>query len=387
MRDDHRNPSVPAAPATADEQVLRSLFAGAVQGLEPSEGALERLRHAVPARRARKRKVLVGGAAAVILAGVAVPAVLHLGDADDGGAAVRHSAMAGHGEAQGARPGDPRPGIPDDEARPRPAKSPDKGHTAGGAAARSSQQHGGSPSGGVSAGPSGAGAPTAAGGNGPQPPAGAAAAAPGCTADQLGVAGSARAPEADGKVYGSFKVTNVSGRGCTVTGPDTVTAASVSQGPPAAQPRGVTVTGHTAGDPASGLPDPSAEAPALVLQPKQAYEVLFAWVPSAQSCPAATPAPTATPQRQDGTAQRPAGQADTGGADAPAGGPAGAPTGAGETAGGERRPDGTVDPDPAGVAVSHAPATGTGAPVTQTTIPQACGGTVYRTGLIPQPAP
>ncbi|RPF41390.1 hypothetical protein EDD96_5189 [Streptomyces sp. Ag109_G2-6] len=381
MRDDHKNPPGPATPTAGDEQVLRSLFAGAVQGLEPSEGALERLRHAVPARRARKRQTLVGAAVAVLLAGTGIPAALHLGEEDEGSAAG-HSAMAGHGEAPGGLPGDPHHDGPEGGTRPQPTRPADRGQTPGGTGGRPSPRPGGSPSGGVSAGPSGDGLPTAPLGNGPQPPAGAAAAAPECTADQLGVAGSARAPESDGKVYGSFKVTNVSPRGCTVTGPDTVTAASLTQGPPPAQPRGVTVTGHTAGDPASGLPDPAEEAPALVLQPKQAYEVLFAWVPSAHSCPAGTPGPTTTPERQNGTAQRPAGQSDGGPADTAAGGAAGVPAGAGDPAGGVQRP---ADPDTAGVAVSHAPATATGAPVTQTTIPQACGGTVYRTGLIPQP--
>lgn len=386
MRDDHQNPQGTAAPAPGDEQVLRSLFAGAVQGLEPSEGALERLRHAVPARRARKRQALVGAAVAAILAGTAIPAALHLGGEDESGTAAGHSTMAGHGEAQGPRPGDAHHGDADGGSLPQPARPQGRGQTAGGPGERPSPQPGGSPSGGVSAGPSGSGAPTAAVGNGPQPPAGSAALVPECTADQLGVAGSARAPEADGKVYGGFKVTNVSARGCTVTGPDTVTAASVAHGPPPAQPRGVTVTGHTAGDPASGLPDPSAEAPGLLLQPKQAYEVFFAWVPSAQSCPAA-PGPTATPQQQDAAVRRPADQPGGSPVNTPAGGGADAPAGAGGSTGGAKLPGGQADPDPAGVAVSHAPATATGAPVTQATIPQACGGTVYRTGLIPQPAP
>lgn len=38
-------------------------------------------------------------------------------------------------------------------------------------------------------------------------------------------------------------------------------------------------------------------------------------------------------------------------------------------------------PVPAGVAVSHTPQAG--AATTQTTIPEVCGGTVYRTGAIP----
>ncbi|MFD8982192.1 hypothetical protein [Streptomyces sp. NPDC059564] len=382
MTDDDKNPP---GRATADEEALRGLLAGAVRGLEPSDGALERLRHAVPARRARKRQALVGAAAVALLAGTAIPAALHLGT--DQGAAAGHSAMAGHGESQGGGPGgpsDPHQNGSGDGGKgdPKSAKATGKDQETGGADGTPSPQASGSPYGGTVADPSGAGATagtTAAGaGNGPQPPAGAAPGAPACTAGQLGVAGSARAPESDGKVLGSFKVTNVSARGCTVTGPDTVTAAPLPAGPPPAQAAPVTVTGHRAGDPASGLlPDPSAEAPVLLLEPNTAYEVRFAWVPSAQSCPAVSPDPTAKPQ-PGGEAQAPAGAQDGAGAPAVAGADAAAP-----------------GPDPnsgsaggqagAGVAVSHTP-TG-GDPVTRTTIPEACGGTVYRTGIIPQAAP
>ncbi|MFF5701938.1 hypothetical protein ACFY7H_05495 [Streptomyces sp. NPDC012794] len=378
MRDDHRNPPGPAGTATADEQALRGLLAGAVCGLEPSEGALERLRHAVPARRARKRQALLATAAAALLAGTAVPAALHLGS--DEGTAAGHSAMAGHGESQGGKPGDlsgPRQNDSEDVAGPRPVASAGKGRDAG--AGRPSPQASGSPSGGAVAGPSstGAGAPTGGAGHGPLPPLGAVPAAPECTADQLGVSGSARPPGTDGKVYGSFKVTNVSARGCTVFGPDTVTAASVAPaGPPPAQPAAppVTVTGHTAGDPASALlPDPSAEAPVVLLQPNSAYEVRFAWVPSARSCPAATPSASLKPQPQPATSER--------------GGTADGTAGAGETAGADAVPakDPQSGSEGTGVEVSHTP--GAGAPVTQTTIPEACGGTVYRTGLIPPGAP
>ncbi|MCX5377496.1 hypothetical protein [Streptomyces sp. NBC_00091] len=391
MRDDHKNPPGPAGPATDDEQALRSLLTGAVQGLEPSEGALERLRCAVPARRARKRQALLVTAAAALLAGAAIPAALHLGSEE--GATAGHSAMAGHGQAQGGKPGDPtdpRQNGSGGGPEPRPGRSADPGHgqgqsqgqDAGAAAGLPSPQASGSPSGDAQAGPSraGAGAPTGAAGRGPLPPLGAAPGAPGCTADQLGVSGSARAPESDGKVYGSFKVTNVSAQGCTVTGPDTVTAAQVPPGPqpvPPAAPA-VTVTGHTAGDPASALlPDPSAEAPVVLLQPYSAYEVRFAWVPSEQSCPAATPEPTAKPQ--EGGAAQPAAGPQGGTADGTAvAGTEGAPAA-------EEPQAGSRSPEPAGVEVSHAP--GTGAPVTQTTIPAACGGTVYRTGLIPPGAP
>ncbi|MET8749366.1 hypothetical protein ABZW32_04680 [Streptomyces sp. NPDC004667] len=386
MRDDHENPRGPAAPGTGDEQVLRSLLAGAVQGLEPSEGALERLRHAVPVRRARKRQALVGAAAAALLAGTAIPAALHLGTDQD--AAAGHSAMAGHGEAQGGKTGGPsdphQNGSGDGTGTgPKTAKPAGADQEAGGTGGKPSPQASGSPSGGtVTGGPSDAGVvPGAANGagHGP-PPVGAAPGVPGCTAGQLGVAGSARAPGPDGKVLGSFKVTNVSAKGCTVTGPDTVTAAAVPAGPPSAQSAGVTVTGHTAGDPVSGLlPDPSAETPVLFLEPNTAYEVRFAWVPSGASCPA-PPGPSAKPQQGD--AAQPAGTGTATGA------PAAAPGGDGTAAAAAPGPDpqtGGTDTQPGGVAVSHTPATGD--PVTRTTIPEACGGTVYRTGIIPQATP
>ncbi|MEU3725819.1 hypothetical protein, partial [Streptomyces sp. NPDC031705] len=350
MRDDHRNPPGPAATATADEQALRSLLAGAVQGLEPCEGALERLRHAVPARRARKRQALLVTAAAALLAGTAVPAALHLGS--DEGTAAGHSAMAGHGESQGGKPGDPsdpRQNGSDAVAGPGPSTSAGQGRQPGGGE-RPSPGASGSPYADAVAGPSStAGVPVGGAGRGPLPPLGAAAGVPGCTADQLGVSGSARAPETDGKVYGSFKVTNVSARGCTVTGPDTVTAAPVAPpGPPpapAAAPP-VTVADHTAGDPASALlPDPSAEAPVVVLQPNSAYEVRFAWVPSGQSCPAATPTPSPKPRQDGGAAAQPATGAQGGTADGTAGGAE--PTGADGAAAGDAH-SGSTAPEAAG---------------------------------------
>ncbi|MFD9406164.1 hypothetical protein ACFWBN_03940 [Streptomyces sp. NPDC059989] len=353
----------------SEEQALRGLLRGAVEGLEPSDGALERLRYAVPARRTLKRQVFVGAAAVALLAGTAIPAALHMTAAEVD--PTEHSAMAGHGAQPGGKPGaspsDPHQngsGIP-----PRSTRSAGGGPDAGGIG-QPVPSLGGFPSGGVTVGPSGgAGASAGTGGTtagpaaggGPYPPA-AAASVPGCGAEQLGVVGLARAPEADGKVYGSFKVTNVSARGCTVTGPDTVTAAAAAGTAPG-QGSGVAVVGHTAGDPASGLlPDPSAEAPVLVLPPNTAYEVRFAWVPSGEACTAETPGTGASakpPQEQ--------------GADAGTGS-------SGTTGSGETQTSGEPA-KPAGVAVSHTPQTGS--PTTRTTLPEACGGTLYRTGTIP----
>ncbi|MFD3718430.1 hypothetical protein [Streptomyces sp. NPDC058674] len=375
MRDDH----TPYGGAS-EEQALRGLLHGAVEGLEPSEGALERLRYAVPARRARRRRAVVGAAAAVLLAGTAIPAALHL--AADRDPATDRPAMAGHGRKPGATAGS-GPSDPHQNgagAHPRATRSGGGAPEAGGTTGQPDPTTGGVPADGATAGtagPSGTGTPDGsapgqfrpAPGGIARPPV--AQGAPGCGADQLGVVGSARPPEADGKVYGSFKVTNVSARGCVVTGPDTVTAAPAPVGGSGAG-AGVAVVGHTAGDPASGLlPDPASEPPLLLLQPDTAYEVRFAWVPSAGPCPAQTP----------GAGPKPT-QGDTGdGAAHPGDGAAAVEAGTGGTDAQTPAP-----PDPgAGVAVSHTPAAGS--PVTRTTIPEACGGTLYRTGAIPLDAP
>ncbi|MEV7519395.1 hypothetical protein [Streptomyces sp. NPDC091371] len=354
MMDDHTVPG-----GASEEQALRSLLHGAVEGLEPSEGALERLRYAVPARRVLRRQVLIGAASFALLAGTAIPVAMHMTAGE--GASADHSTMAGHGSASGDKPGI-NPSDPHQNgsgATPRSSRSSGGGPVAG---ATGQPNAAGASSGGATAGPSGGAASAgsgAAGGLavGPLPPV-AAGGVPGCGAGQLGVVGSARVPEADGKVYGSFKVTNVSPRGCAVTGSDTVTAAGAAT----SQGSAVPVVGHTAGDPASGLlPDPSAQAPVLMLSPNTAYEVRFAWVPSGEPCAETTSGGGAKPP-VDGVTS-----------------PGGTDT-AGET-----QADAAPPAAPAGVSVSHTPSTGT--PTTQTTIPQACGGTIYRTGPIPVEAP
>ncbi|WP_327736596.1 hypothetical protein OG749_25315 [Streptomyces nojiriensis] len=359
MMDDHT-----ASGGASGEDELRILLRGAVEGLQPSADALERLRDAVPARRTRNRRAaFVGAAAAVLLAGSAIPAALHLTAAE--GAATDHPAMAGHGEATGDKHhplgSDPHQNGFGSQARPPhsfgevPSASGVTGQPNATAVPPANGLTAGPSGAGTSAGPAGSGGPVA--GSGPLPPV-AAPGVPGCGADQLGVVGSARAPETDGRVYGSFRVTNVSAQGCAVTGQDTLTAAP-APGTGAGSAAAVAVVGHTAGDPASGLlPDPAAAAPALVLPPNTAYEVRFAWVPSGQTCAPASP--------------------DAGGK-APQTDPAGATGGAGS--GPAVEPQAGATPAPAGVAVSHTPQSG--ATTTRTTIPEACGGTVYRTGAIP----
>ncbi|MFE2926433.1 hypothetical protein [Streptomyces goshikiensis] len=367
MTDDHKNAPDHELGESGEEAALRSLLSGAVQDLRPSEGALDRLRYAVPARRARKRQVLVGAAAAVLLAGTAIPTAIRLTAAED--STADHSAIAGHGEQQGGKHGaasDPHQNGSGALAQ-KPPKAPGKsGEGLGATEAQPGSQTPGAATAGTESGPA---TPGTATGKNPLPPA-AAAGLPGCGAAQLGVHVSARAPQADGKVFGSFKVTNVSGKGCAVTGPDTVTAAP-APGAATGQAPAVSVVGHRPGDPASALlTDPSAEPPVLTLQPNAAYEVQFAWVPSGEPCPAASPEPGAKPSEKP--AEAAAGAEAAGGGDSAA-------------AADPRAGGGGAAPEASGVEVSHTPVSG--APTTQTTIPSACGGTVYRTGAIPLDAP
>ncbi|WP_330297714.1 hypothetical protein [Streptomyces sp. NBC_00503] len=364
--------------ASRDEQALRALMRGAVGGIHPAGDALERLRYAVPARRARKRQVLVAAAAATLLVGTAVPAALHMSGVRS--ESTDHSAIAGHGQQGSGQPDGPSDphqngATTGPKASPFTGTGQGAGGTTGAVPAPSgtgfpgSGQPGTGPSGGAVTLPDG----SAISGTGMLPPP-AAPGVPGCVAGQLGVSASARPPEADGKVYGSFKVTNVSARGCTVLGPDTVTAEAAGTGP-GGTGSGVAVVGHATGDPATGLlPDPSAEAPLMLLAPNAAYEVRFAWVPSGKGCTGASEAPSG----------------GSSGAKPPQGGSSAAAVdgGAAIAKDPEPHPAPAPAPDPVGVEVSHTPSTALpGAPTTQTVIPDACGGTVYRTGVIPLAEP
>ncbi|QES52477.1 hypothetical protein DEJ50_17660 [Streptomyces venezuelae] len=359
---------------------MRSMFQGAVGGLEPAEDALERLRIAVPRRRARKRQALVGAAAMVVLAGVGVPTLMHLTGSPD--QARDTAAVAGHGQDSSGQTagtaGDPnlaRPGLGKSKS-PKPADKGKGGRDAEdeeagedkpdrGKGRPEAPEPGSAPTGGASgsAGASAGDAPTGkAKGKRPKPPA-AGASAPACSAGQLGAVADTRTPDADGKVYGTFRVTNLSGQGCVVSAAGSLTVAPAPGSP--GQPL-VPVVEHTEDDPATGLPPASAAAASLMLTPNTAYEVQFAWVPATEGCPAVPPTN---------------GPSDQSGAQAPAETPTGATGGA----------DGVTDSDPldggatpgsTGLEVTHTAEPG--APVAQTSIPSACGsGTVYTTGVIP----
>lgn len=336
----------------ADELALRRLLHSAVDDLRPTEGALDHLRKAVPARRARKRQAVVGMAAAALLFGTAVPAFVHV--ANSTGTADEHSINAGHGEqAQGGTNASKDSGggwkdsdQPSDKVSPA-KDAPDKVDKPENPA-----------SGGTTEGGSG---DTANPGDTHS------SSSPACSANQLGItAAEAGAPDAGGTVYGTFRVTNVSGTDCAVTGSGTV---AIQTGG-AADKSKITVVAHTAGDAATGLPDPSQETTAMLLAPNSAYEVKFAWVP-AETCPTTGASPDPSPSGDTS-----AGAGTTGGTGGGTGTDAG--TGTGTNTESQLLSEGGIMDG--SVSVLHTPEPG--APVAQTTIPNACAGTIYRTGVL-----
>ncbi|MEN8649503.1 hypothetical protein ABCR94_02325 [Streptomyces sp. 21So2-11] len=340
----------------ADELALRRMMRSAVQELqelEPSDRALEHLRKAVPARRVRRRQAIVGMAAAALFVGTAIPAFVHVAKSD--GTADERPAVAGHGQdTRGGTGGQTRtPDGKEGESRPsgKPtskdkSEKPDQGK----------DPHKNSPGAGTSAGGMGD-----IGSSGTVP-----VSSPTCEPSQLGVSAGTGAPDADGKVYGTFRIANVSGQDCAVAGTGSVNFQALG----AADSGRIDVVEHTSNDAAVGLPDPSQEATGLVLAPDMAYEVKFAWVPTG-SCPTTTPSPTPSPtDGSGGTASEGTGNGN-GGAGSGDSGQTGAETQLGE---------GDGPTEDGSIAVTHTPESGE--PGAAANIPNACAGTIYRTGVL-----
>ncbi|WP_370420240.1 hypothetical protein AB8O64_19385 [Streptomyces sp. QH1-20] len=328
-----------------DEQALRRLLHGAVGDLEPSADALEHLRRAVPARRTRRRQAVVGVAAAVILGGTAMPALLRVattgGAADDRPANAASSQQTEEGAAEGRRSGGGEGEEPEvGSSHPADRKDEEHKEERKGEDARPESHAGG-----------------ATGGPLPGPTSTLAATSPTCDRNQLGNgAGSVGVADREGRVYGSFRVVNVSHAVCTVGGPGAVDVA----GQGSADTSRVSVVDHTAGDAATGLPDPSTEPSEVILQPGQAYEVKFAWVPASGGGPS--------------------GCASDGGGGASPSPVASTPPASGTTAMDQPTGQDTPEPKPpASVVVSHTPDTGEPT-AADAKINDACAGTVYRTG-------
>ncbi|MFJ2173865.1 hypothetical protein ACIOHE_13255 [Streptomyces sp. NPDC087851] len=340
-----------AGALDGDELALRRLMHGAVGELRPSDGALDHLRKAVPTRRARKRQAVVGVAAAALLVGTAVPAFVHV--ANTGTMSDDHSVAAGHGEksrsgedtdrtdkSRTTNPDGPSDKVSADEDEPdkQEKPDPDASDAADGGKGGTSDASGGSSS---------------------------------VTSSQVCTAGQLRQPTAEvggadamGKVYGTFRLANVSSSACTVTGRGSIGFGTMG----AADGSKISTSTHFAGDAATGLPDPSQEMATLTLPPNGTYQVKFAWVPS-ETCPTSGgPSPDPSPT-DDGSA----------------GTTTGSTAGTGETGSG----DGTTGAEPqllndggiedGSVSVSYTAAAGT---TVSATIPNACAGTVYWTGLL-----
>ncbi|WP_018529209.1 hypothetical protein [Streptomyces sp. HmicA12] len=332
-----------------DELALRRMMRQAVAEIGPpgnTDAALDHLRRAVPARRARRRQATVGAIAAGVFVAMAVPAVLHVTNSTTSG---DRPSIAGNSTAtQGSGGSGKSAGAGGHDSAGSPSHSKDKGKD-GNKGKKGDQGKG-----------SGSGATA-----GTDPASTAAASSPTCDANELGTpVPTVGQPDAGGTVYGSFRVTNTSTDNCTVdSGGSLVT---IAQG--AADPAKVSVVDHTSGDRAAGLPDPSTEPSQLVLEPGKAYEVRFAWVPSAPCTPAGGGS------GGTGGGEEPSPSPSTSGDTTPTAGDSADTAQLATQLGSEGTEDGSV-------VVSHTAEPG--APAAAATIPDACAGTVYRTGLLP----
>ncbi|MEU0985843.1 hypothetical protein [Streptomyces sp. NPDC005953] len=329
-----------------DEEAIRHLLQGVVQDLNPSAGALDHLRRAVPARRARKRQALVGAAAAVVLMGTAVPAFVHVAGSEGGDNA--RPINAGHGQTAHG-------GTESVTGEPEGDKATTGGPTVG---SSGTPQGTGSPSPSRGSTPGKDASSDGATGSPERSPEEVPDGVPVCAADQLQfTSAQATGPDAEGKVYGSFKVANTSTVSCAVEGPGQIGFQAMG----AADQGKIKVVDHTAGDAATGLPDPSQESSSLLLKPEGGYEVKFAWVPS-ESCPTGPTTPTDPPTSQEPSPGTGGGQGSV--------------------------PDNTETqllttenvPQDGSISVSHTAEPG--GPSTDTTIANACSGTLYRTGML-----
>ncbi|SEQ02603.1 hypothetical protein [Streptomyces radiopugnans] len=388
------DPDAPVDPAGLDERSLRLMLRGAVEDVAPAPDALERLHHAVPARRARRRQLTVGAAAAALVIGVATPALVQSGvitrvlDGNTTNAASTHDRQEGAGA--GGQSGDA-------------ANQGADQYSGGGGREDAAGSRDGS-------GRDGTASPETGDTLGPT--------SPSCLRSQIGDGGSTVSPaDEEGHVYGAFRVTNTSDASCLVDGSDTVTATPEG----AADPTGFSVVAHTSGGRASKLPDPQLEPGSFVLGPGQSYLVRFAWVPreggGTTGCPATPgPDPTAPGDSSGGTGGTDSsggsggsgGTGDSGGTDSSGGtggsGGAGGSTTPPDSGQGGEGGDTVEEPTEssgispqlaydtggsgsgaaaASVVLRYVPAAGEPR-IGKIEITGACAGTVYRTGPIPE---
>ncbi|AJT65501.3 hypothetical protein T261_3838 [Streptomyces lydicus] len=296
----------------------------------------------------------MGAAAALLLGGTAIPAMVHvanLGDPAQDRSANAASSQQAQGNSQGAHGEGTEHAFPQPPGRDGRQPGTDKPEDKGGHPTEKN------------------GAGHGAGDGTPAPNETMDVTSPVCSRTQLGRGTSSVGPaDSAGRVYGAFRVVNTSGTACSIDGGGAVGV--TGQGTTNADR--IHVVDHTSGDEATGLPDPATTPDQLVLKPGEAYEVKFAWIPEAGggTTGCASPGPSPTPDPSKGAGESPdAGAAE--GSDG-SGGEAG---GTGGTGGG----DGGASSG--GVVLSHTPEAGEPASA-DAKIADACAGTVYRTGAL-----
>ncbi|MEE1784009.1 hypothetical protein PUR71_14015 [Streptomyces sp. SP17BM10] len=368
------------ADLTTDELAVRDLLHRAVAGIQPVPGGLPRIRAAVPRRRAARRGALTGALALAAAVAVALPA-LH--NADHLGLSGGPGSPHADAPVTGVPAGTTADGSGPFGASPRPGPVP-------GTAGQPSGTASSSPSPGASStrADGGTTAPAAATSSGEGP------IVPLCTRGDLGQGTAQAGPaDAEGRIYGWFAVTNVSGHACRLGGPGAVSVTAVT----GTDRSRIRVTDHTAGDPATGLPLADTDPP--LLAPQAGYRVPFAWIPD-PVCPTtgqggATTAPTGAPAPGPValTTQAPAaasGAPASGASAAPSSNPhVSASPSAGPTT--EPTPSGSPTPNPTAssppsTTIAHTPAPGSPS-AAAVLLPGACAGTVYRGGLQPVGGP
>ncbi|MFC1417818.1 hypothetical protein [Streptacidiphilus cavernicola] len=357
-------PEDPEAELTSEQREIRDLLHRSVADLAPMPGALEHLRRAVPRRRQRRRRAVGSVVATVALCSLGTLALHSAGVSIDSAAGPQGSP---YGDSSSAAPN--RPGV-DLTASPTQVPIgpgqllPGVGSSFGAGAAG---QGGGDSAGPESSGhpdPSLTRPPGAAPGGGftvggsAGTSGGASAPVAECVRGQLGDgADTVGTPDAAGVVYGTFQVTNISTTSCKVSTPGAVSVLAVS----GTDKSWVSVTQHTVGDPAGGLPQPAATPYPVLLAPGGSYLVEFAWVPTtgagAPSCAASSAPGSPSPAAQDAST--------------------GSDTGTGDT--GTPAPGGGTSPS---ITLGHTPGAG-GSTAASAVIANACAGTVYRTDPLP----
>jgi hypothetical protein len=358
-----------------EEEALRRLMRDVVSDIEPGSRSLDHIRRAVPMRRVRRKQALLGAVTAV-LAILTMPVLMQAGvvsgplGPDEQGSAAHSEQTGGSGERSGES-GERSGGSGGADEGGKASKG-DGSESEGGRGRGKGRDRSGAAS--VSPSVSGSGSAESPGGS-----EGLSSTSPRCSHDQLGnAAAQLGTPDDQGKIYGSFRLANISGDTCRVKGTDMLVA--VARGK--AKSGAVQVLDHTEGDKADQLPSPGEVRDDLILRSGEAYQVRFAWVPDSERGPGGCPLPE--PESKPEPDRRPDNSGDDPGG---SGGDPGGSTGDGNepndvsTLGdsGDRRNGGGSE---SGVTLRYTPAVGDSRS-SQVFLNGVCSGTVYRTGPLP----